>query len=542
MKGSFKIVVSREGKVVYDLAFENMILASGIDLILDKMAADQNTSLVDTVFFGDGTTPPTFTDTTLSGARVGAVKLTNVKRTKGYNHYDSEFERGNRNIDGDFMHHQLDFVSTATTFASISEIATGCETEEGDILFSKTLIRDGYGNVTQMHVAPGDAINVRYTVSTFARNGSITREASNSELGKAPLFSGLRTSLSRWGMGSLSNSDIRVGCTHSITIENKDHQKQEFEVVLNFRYASTAPALTSSGPCTIDIPMFGYLYTVTYHNDSMRNTLKPDVDYQVRVRVNMRLGVLEALSYRGFYNLGDAALKSIPPSANVRTPSVSVRPFTYSRDADDMYTENSGVNEKFRLSIDRNRYSPGSVSGEFLSSALVRAVLAYPQETSVVEEGWSYSQKNPGDPILLNDKLRTIYNLGMAYSEDNILLIQWYTNGLGTSSHLDRYDWTYNGTVLEQRGGLVYLNDAGERIRIAPGEKIIGTMRYTETNTYLPRSITLTIPDNVNDFYKATSYVDILQSYRSLPSREDRVVCKLTINKGVYVPPVKEVN
>ena len=541
MKGSFKIVVSREGKVVYDLAFENMILASGIDLILDKMAADQNTSLVDTVFFGDGTTPPAFTDTTLSGARVGAVKLTNVKRTKGYDHYDSDFERGNRNIDGDFMHHQLDFVSTATTFASISEIATGCETEEGDILFSKTLIRDGYGNVTQMHVAPGDVINVRYTVSTFARDGSITREASDNELGKAPLFSGLRTSLSRWGMGSLSNSDIRVGCTHSITIENKDHQKQEFEVVLNFRYVSTAPALTSSGTCTIRIPMFGYLYAVTYHNQSMRNAFKPDVDYQVRVRVNLRLGVLEALSYRGFYNLGDGVLKSIPPSANVQTPSVSVRPFTYSRDADDMYTKNTGVNESFRLNIGRNEYQPGNTTGEFLSSALVRAVLAYPQGTSVVEEGWVYGEKKPGDPILLNDKLRTVYNLGMAYSEDNILLIKWYVNGLTNYSLLDRYDWTYNGTELRREGGLVYLNAAGGRIRIAPGEKIIGTMSYSDGNHYLPRSITLTIPDNVNDFYKPTSYVDILQSYRSLPSREDRVMCKLTINQGVYVPPVKEV-
>lgn len=536
MKGKFNISVTRAGASIYNVSFENMILKSGLELLLDRTSLNQNTSLIDTVFFGDGTEAPNFEDVSLSGNRVGVVKLSSHERTKGHRLYESDLERGNSSTTDDYMHQILNFVSIATTFATISEIATGLEEGDDYKLFSKTLVRNNVGEAISLSVAPGDEISVRYVLTshTLALDslGTISRETDETILGTAPLVCGLGIGLNSWRWSSLTFSDSRVGCTQEVSIANRDLDKGYFEVHIKFTYLATAPAMVNVTSPKMVISILGYRYNVTI-SDSYRLSyiVSPNQEFTVKLKVNIFTGVATAIKYGGFLNEGEKIQKYLPVQ-----DSFSVRPFTYLRLEDLMYGGQTHVNRMYRISKYDN-----NLRGT-LSSKLARDMLSYPIATEYVEEGYKIGSKLPGDPITSTVKASTLVNYNISRTPLNRLRIRVnFSARPAVSGNIqNEYEFSYDGRKLTHYNAgiwtLIGPDDVHERI--PAGASIVGKLLYPSNNYYLPNFINLVVPLNVDDYSEDENIVALYNEFKILPNRTDVIKASLIVSEGTYVEPV----
>ena len=253
MKGYFTIKVSNNDEERVVLKFQNMILKSGLDYILNNTSVNKSTSLINTCILSNGTTPPKFNDAGMSGDIVGKLGISgqNVSYTDPSGSTSDNFENT-------LLVHQHIFKTKATTFATISEIATAIVgVDNTTTLFSKTLLKDESGNPAQFSVAPGDDIEIRYTI-VAARNKEVTCNVSrstvaipNSDYWYSPLV-GLRTELSTWSISTYSESVSKAGCTWSIDFDTTNvNTDKSFDIIFNLEYAEGSTAYGSFVSATV---------------------------------------------------------------------------------------------------------------------------------------------------------------------------------------------------------------------------------------------------------------------------------------------------
>lgn len=266
MNGHFTIKISREGKPLATFDFKNMILQTGYEYILNNTAPTNATSVINQCLLGNGTTEPRFTDTTLSGETVGTISLINTEKYFT-NYYDSWTNGG---YDDDILIHHHYFKTKATTFATITEIATAIsDGVNAPILFSKTLLRDREGRPVTYNVGPGDDIDVTYTFMkkrdrVMAYGTTYTDTSGDSDrygYTNSPLL-GVRHELNLWNIGSLTESASKAGCTWSINFDTtRMGTEKKFDIIFNLEYVEGSAGYDAFYD-TGSKPYFGFYYTI----------------------------------------------------------------------------------------------------------------------------------------------------------------------------------------------------------------------------------------------------------------------------------------
>ena len=308
MKGYFTVLVSRGGYERVSLKFQNMILKSGFDFILNNTSSGTSTSLINTCILSNGTTAPQFEDTGMSGDIVGTLGISNQ-----YTTYSTPSGSTNNNFENKMFIHRHDFKTKATTFATISEIATAAVgADNSTVLFSKTLLKDSAGNPAQFSVAPGDDIEIRYTF-VAARNKEVksnftisTSASASYEYWTSPM-AGLRKELNSWSIGSYSESVSKAGCTWSIDFDtSKAESDKTFDIIFNLEYAEGSTAYGSFLTTTSGNRFnFYYKFFNTSYSTLVPAKLASELTNGRKIKIKQTFKIIDVSTLFGYSTYGN---------------------------------------------------------------------------------------------------------------------------------------------------------------------------------------------------------------------------------------------
>lgn len=239
MHGIISVNVRRDNRLVHQSEQKNLIVRSGYELLLDKTSVDANTSLLNYCLLGNGSTNPLFNDDGLSGSTISEIGLTNIN-----NGSMQPVDQLDNIIDNQLYYVRHQFLTKATQYMTISEVAIGRKDDNNVFtLFAKSLTKDSNGLAARFEVAPGDDIEVIYTVYCFKDVNIYTDRKKDVELSnefpyRVNPLAGFRWELDQWTINNLTNTVSKAGCDWSITYDKSQLIDGKVTIIYKLKYSS----------------------------------------------------------------------------------------------------------------------------------------------------------------------------------------------------------------------------------------------------------------------------------------------------------------